>query len=71
MSLRKDHNYSNSRLSAIKEHQYLCHYNNAVYMGGMNSYKKHGKGILLHDDGSAVVTEYTNDIPSGHNVIFR
>lgn len=40
-------------------------------MGGMSSYKKHGKGILLHDDGSAAITEYLHDTPTGHTVIFR
>jgi len=40
-------------------------------MGGMSLYKKHGKGILLHDDGSSVVTEYQHDSPTGQNIIFR
>lgn len=51
--------------------KYFCHYNNAVYMGGMSSYKKHGKGILLHDDGSAVITDYLHDTPTGHTIVFR
>lgn len=34
----------------------FCHYNNAVYMGGMSSSQKHGKGLLLHDDGASVIT---------------
>lgn len=37
----------------------------------MNAYKKHGKGILLHDDGSSVITDYLHDIPTGHSIIFR
>jgi hypothetical protein len=40
-------------------------------MGSMLSSEKHGKGLLLHDDGATVVTEYHHDAPSGHNVIFR
>lgn len=40
-------------------------------MGGMSAYKKHGKGIMLHDDGSAVITDYLHDTPSGHSIIFR
>lgn len=40
-------------------------------MGGMVSHSKQGKGLLLHDDGSTVVSEYQNDTPSGHNIIFR
>ena len=56
---------------AADYHKYFCHYNNAVYMGGMSSYKKHGKGLLLHDDGSAVITDYLHDTPTGHSIIFR
>lgn len=51
--------------------KYFCHYNNAVYMGGMSGYKKHGKGIMLHDDGSSVITEYLHDTITGHNILFR
>lgn len=40
---------------SINHWKYFCHYNNAVYQGGMSAYKKHGKGLLLHDDGAAVV----------------
>jgi len=71
MSLRKDQNYNNIKNLSAKDYRYLCHYNNAIYMGAMNSYKKHGKGILLHDDGAAAITEYINDIPSGHTIVFR
>lgn len=51
--------------------KYFCHYNNATYMGGMSGFKRHGRGILLHDDGSSVITEYLHDTPAGHNIIFR
>lgn len=37
----------------------------------MSAYKKHGRGLLLHDDGAAVITEYLHDTPTGHNIIFR
>lgn len=40
-------------------------------MGGMNASQKHGKGLLLHDNGASVITEYNHDSPSGHNIIFR
>jgi hypothetical protein len=49
----------------------FCHYNNAVYMGGMSASQKHGKGLLLHDDGASVITEYYHDALAGHNIIFR
>ena len=50
---------------------YFCHYRNAMYMGGIKSFQKHGTGILLHDDGSCVLTNYYNDILHGHNVYFN
>lgn len=40
-------------------------------MGDMLSSSKHGKGLLLHDDGATVVSEYSHDAPTGHNIIFR
>lgn len=56
---------------SLNKFRYFCHYNNAVYMGGMNAYKKDGKGIVLHDDGSAAITEHLHDNLSGHTIIFR
>lgn len=32
------------------------HYNNAIYMGGMTSYKKNGNGIMLIDEGTSMIT---------------
>ena len=49
---------------------YFCHYKNAMYMGGIKSFKKDGKGILLHDCGVSVLSNYLNDIMHGHNVFF-
>ncbi len=40
-------------------------------MGGMNSYKRNGKGILLLDDGSSAITNYCFNTMQSHNVIFR
>lgn len=40
-------------------------------MGDMLSSSKHGKGLLLHDDGATVVSDYSHDTPTGHNIIFR
>lgn len=47
------------------------HYNNAIYMGGMTSYKKNGSGIMLIDEGTSMITEYCFDNMVGHNIIFR
>ena len=63
---------SRSSLPASPDpHRFFCHYNNAIYMGGMDNLQRHGRGILLHDDGSSAVTEYSRDVPVGHNIIFR
>jgi hypothetical protein len=47
------------------------HYNNAIYMGGMVSYKRNGSGILLMDEGTSAITEYCYDSLSGQNIYFR
>jgi hypothetical protein len=49
---------------------YFCHYKNAMYMGGIKSFKKDGKGILIHDCGLSVATSYLNDLMHGHNIFF-
>jgi hypothetical protein len=61
-------NIFNQRLQSDK---FYCHYSNGVYMGGMNSYKRNGKGILLLDDGSSAITNYCFNTMQSHNVIFR
>ena len=40
-------------------------------MGGINSFKKHGKGMLFLDDGSTALTDYSNDNMVGHNVVYK
>jgi hypothetical protein len=42
-----------------------------MYMGGMKSFQKHGRGIAIHDDGSSIVTSYLNDFKHGHNIYYR
>jgi hypothetical protein len=49
---------------------YFCHYKNAMYMGGIKSFKKDGRGILLHDSGVSIVSNYLNDLMHGHNIFF-
>lgn len=51
--------------------RYFCHYNNAIYMGGMSAFKKHGLGLLLHDDGSCIIADHLHDTPSGQWIILR
>lgn len=57
-------------LSQNSSNLYYCHYKNAMYMGGIKSFKKDGKGILLHDDGISALTSYYNDLLHGHNIFF-
>jgi hypothetical protein len=47
------------------------HYNNAIYMGDMTSYKRNGTGIILTDDGTSAIVDYCYDTPTGHNVFFK
>lgn len=49
---------------------YFCHYRNAMYMGGVKSFKKQGKGILLHDNGLSVICSHFNDLMHGHNIFY-
>jgi len=39
----------------IKEEKSYFHYNNAVYMGEMISYKRNGTGIVLYDEGTSAI----------------
>lgn len=41
-----------------------------MYMGGVKSFKKEGKGILLHDNGISLLSSYYNDLLHGHNIFF-
>lgn len=61
---------AHSPISANSSTLYFCHYKNAMYMGGIKSFKKDGKGILIHDCGVSVITNYMNDLMHGHNIFF-
>ena len=39
-------------------------------MGGIRSFKKEGRGIMLHDNGVSMLTSYYNDLLHGHNILF-
>ena len=41
-----------------------------MYMGGIKSFQKHGQGILLHDNGTCILSSYYNDLLHGHNIFF-
>jgi hypothetical protein len=40
-------------------------------MGGMDCFKKEGKGIIFMDNGACAITSYTHDVMVGHNIIFK
>ena len=42
-----------------------------MYMGGIKAFQKHGRGIMLYDDGVSAVTSYFNDFKNGHNIYYR
>jgi hypothetical protein len=39
-------------------------------MGGVKAFQKNGQGILLHDNGTNMISSYYNDLLHGHNVFF-
>ena len=67
-SSRLGRNHSNSKLQAEKIYM---HYNNAIYMGTMTSYKRNGQGMILLDDGTSGIIETCYDTLVGHNIFFR
>jgi hypothetical protein len=48
---------------------YFCHYQNAMYMGGAKAFEKHGRGLLLHDNGTSAITSYYNNLYDGEVII--
>lgn len=40
-------------------------------MGGIESFRKNGKAIILLDDGACLITNYSNNSMFGHNIIFH
>ena len=63
-------NRSQSSNTSLTNSLYFCHYRNAMYMGGIKTFQKHGSGILLHDKGMCVISNYYNDFLHGHNIFF-
>ncbi len=55
----------------VKTHQTFMHYNNALYMGDMISYKRNGTGIIVTDEGTSAIVDYCYDSMVGHNVFFK
>lgn len=62
---------SNKNINRLQSNRYYCHYSNALYMGGMDSFKKNGYGIMLMDSGTCAITCYSHDTPVETHIIFR
>ena len=69
-SLSKSKLTQSTSVSKTSPKLYFCHYNNAMYMGGIRSFKKESRGIMLYDNGVCALTSYTNDLLNGHNILF-
>lgn len=61
----------NKQASVRKIERYYCHHSNCIYMGGIDSFNKNGKGILLFDEGSCAITNYIQNRLFGHIIIFH
>ena len=61
---------STSSHKQLESDSYFCHFKNAMYMGGIKTFQKHGKGILVHDEGASILTSYHLDMKHGHNIVF-
>jgi hypothetical protein len=40
-------------------------------MGGMECFKRQGRGIVFMDSGACALVQYSNDVMVGHNIILR
>ena len=40
-----------------------------MYMGEAKSFQKHGLGMLIHDSGTTILSNYHQDILHGDNLI--
>ena len=56
------------RKNSVHSSVYFCHYRNGMYMGGINAFQRHGRGIIIHDEGVSGIVNYYNDLKHGHNV---
>ena len=60
---------SKSRVNLTTKQLYFCHYRNGMYMGQVQNFQKHGFGMILHDNGASVLSNYYQDMLHGDNVV--
>jgi hypothetical protein len=61
---------SGSKISPYFKQLYFCHYKNGMYMGSMDCFQKDKLGLVLHDNGSSMLSSYSKDMLHGDNVVF-
>jgi len=57
--------------SKLQTQRHFCHFSNAVYMGGMDSFKLNGDGIFLLDNGACAITRHSFSNMIDFNIVFR
>lgn len=58
-----------SKANLTTKHIYFCHYRNGMYMGEAKNFQKHGLGILIHDTGTSILSNYHQDMLHDINLI--
>ncbi len=48
----------------------LFSYRNAYYQGQTKAGRRHGYGMLIHDDGSILIASWKNDVLQGRAAAF-
>lgn len=67
-SATKQSTIHSTSASQISSNLYFCHFKNAMYMGGIKAFQRNGRGLLLHDNGTNLISSYYNDLLHGHNI---
>ena len=49
---------------------YFCHYKNGMFMGSVDCFQKHGFGLMLHDNGTSMLSSCYKDMLNGDNVAY-
>ena len=60
---------SKSKNNLTTKNVYFCHYRNAMYMGQAKNFQKDGLGMLIHDNGTVILSKYHLDMLHEYNLI--
>lgn len=47
---------------------YFCHFRNGMYMGSVTNFQKQGFGMILHDNGTSMLSQSVKDMLHDYNV---